>query len=93
MALSDNGWVSNGFIRSPNELPEHFYMQALLYQGQTFTVANVNVDLASGKDTLTVPNFGGKVDRVVLIVSASAAETTLPANYTLVTDLLTAGSA
>ena len=78
MALSDNGWVSNGFIRSQNELPEHFYMQALLYQGQIFTVTNVNVDLASGKGTLTIPDFGGKIDRVVLIVSASAAETTLP---------------
>lgn len=86
-ALSDNGWVSNGFIRSQNELPEHFYMQALLYQGQTFTVTTVNVDLASGKGTLTIPNFGNKVDRVVLIVSASAAETALSANYAITTTI------
>jgi bacillopeptidase F (M6 metalloprotease family) len=85
--LSDNGWVSNGFIRSQNELPEHFYMQALLYQGQTFTVTNVNVDLATGKGMLTVPNFGGKVDRVALIISASAAETTLSANYAITTTI------
>lgn len=80
---SDNGWISNGFIRSNNVLPEHFILQALLYHGTQFTVSDVPVDLATGQGALTVPNFGGNVTRVVLIVSAYAAETTLLAPYKL----------
>ncbi len=85
---SDNGWVSHGFIRSNNILPEHYAMQALLYRqdkgsGQSFTVTDVPVDLATGQATLTVPGFGSTITHVVLIVSASAARTTLPAHYQL----------
>ncbi|HLI06667.1 MAG TPA: hypothetical protein VKV40_08875 [Ktedonobacteraceae bacterium] len=83
---SDNGWLSHGFIRSNNVLPEHYDMQALLYQqdkNQPFTVTDVPVDLATGQATLTVRGFGSTVTHVVLIVSASAAETTLPAHYQL----------
>lgn len=85
---SNNGWVSRGFFRSNNVLPEHYDVQALLYrqsQGQnqkpSFTVTDVPVDLASGQATLKVPDFGGTITHVVLIFSASAAETTLPAHY------------
>src|SRR6266568_592537 len=80
---TDNGWVSNGFIRSNNVLPEHFDVQALLYQGQQFTVNKLNIDLATAQGTLMVPDFGTRVSRVVLIVSAYAAETTLLATYRL----------
>jgi immune inhibitor A len=80
---SNNGWVSNGFIRSNNLLPEHYTMQALIYQGQTFSVRRVDAELASGDATITIPDFGRKVTRVVLIVSAWAVETTLPAHYQL----------
>ena len=86
-ATSDNGWVSNGFIRSQNELPEHFSVQALLYTGNTFTVTSAQVNLASGHGTLTVPDFGGKIDHVVVILSAYAAETTLPAHFTITTSI------
>ncbi|MEO6887506.1 MAG: hypothetical protein ABI456_00680 [Ktedonobacteraceae bacterium] len=78
---SDNRWVSNGFIRLNNILPEHYEMQALIYQGQNFSVSRVSVDLATGQGTLIVPEFGTKVTRVILIVSAYAAETTLLAHY------------
>ncbi len=87
MAMSDNGWVSNGFIRSQNELPQHFSLQALLYSGNTFTVSSAQVNLATGQGTLTVPDFGGKIDHVVVILSAYAAETTLPAHYTITTSI------
>jgi len=80
---TDNGWVSNGFIRSNNVLPEHFDVQALLYQGQQFTVNKLNIDLATAQGTLMVPDLGTRVSRVVLIVSAYAAETTLLATYRL----------
>jgi len=80
---SDNGWVSNGFIRSNNVLPEHFTVQALVYQGTTFTLQSMNVDLASGQGTLNIPNFGRQTTRVVLVVSAYAPETTLLAHYQL----------
>ena len=80
---TDNGWISNGFIRSNNILPEHYQVQAIVYTGSTFTVQNINVDLASGQGTLSIPHFGSSVNRVVLVVSAYAPETTLQAHYQL----------
>lgn len=80
---SDNGWVSNGFIRSDNVLPEHFTLQALLYQGSVLTQQSLDVDLASGLGTLRISGFGSNVTRVVLVVSAYAPETTLLAHYHL----------
>ncbi len=81
--ISDNGWMSNGFIRSNNVEPEQYTIQALVYQGQTFTAQTVQVDLASGQGTLNIADFGSKVTRVLLVISASAAETTLLAHYQL----------
>lgn len=78
---SDNGWISNGFIRSNNLLPDHFSVQALVYQGSTFTLQTMTIDLATGQGTLRIPNFGSQVSRVVLVVSAYAPETTLLAHY------------
>ncbi|HLH61409.1 MAG TPA: hypothetical protein VKV20_06945 [Ktedonobacteraceae bacterium] len=78
---SDNGWVSKGFMRSNNVLPEHYDVQALIYSGSTFRVVPMPVDLASGQGTLTIPGFGTQATRVVLIVSANAPETTLLAHY------------
>ena len=83
-AGSANGWVSNGFIRSNNVLPEHYDVQALIYAGSTFTVTPMAVDLSTGQGTLTIPGFGTQVTHVVLIVSAYAPETTLLAHYELV---------
>lgn len=82
-ASTDNGWVSNGFIRSNNVLPEHFDVQALVYQGSSFTVQPMAIELASGQGTLSIPGFGGQTSHVVLVVSAYAAETTLMAHYQL----------
>jgi immune inhibitor A len=78
---SDNGWISNGFVRSPNVLPEHYVIQALIYHGAQFTVSEVPADLASGEATLKIANYGGSARRGVLIISASAAETTQLAHY------------
>lgn len=78
---NDDGWSSNGFYRSTNVVPEHYTMQALLYQHQQFTVFAQDIDLASGRGTLSIPGFGPTITRVVLIVSAYAAETTAVAHY------------
>jgi len=80
---SANGWVSNGFIRSNNVLPEHYDVLALIYAGSTFTITPMPVDLANGQGTLTIPGFGTQATHVVLIVSAYAPETTLLAHYQL----------
>lgn len=80
---TDNNWVSNGFIRSNNVLPEHYEVQALVYQGKQFTLSDTKIDLATGQGIFTVPGFGTHVTRIVLIVSAYALATTLPAHYQL----------
>lgn len=78
-----SGWTSQGFVHTNNILPEHYLVQAIVYTGSTFTVQAMNVDLASAQGTLTLPHFGEKVTRVVLIVSAYALDTTLQAHYQL----------
>ncbi|GER84681.1 hypothetical protein KTAU_33170 [Thermogemmatispora aurantia] len=81
--VNDNGWVSHGFIRSANVLPEHYSVQALVYEGQDFSVRRFPVDLASGQASVTIPDFGRKVSRVVLVISAWAVATSLPVRYQL----------
>lgn len=78
-----NGWVSKGFVYTNNILPEHFLVQAIVYTGSNFTVQAMNVDLASAQGELKLTNFGNKVTRVILIVSAYALDTTLQAHYQL----------
>ncbi|WP_069804797.1 immune inhibitor A domain-containing protein [Thermogemmatispora onikobensis] len=80
---SDNGWVSHGFIRSANVLPEHYNVQALVYEGQDFSVRHFLVNLASGQASVTIPDFGRKVSRVTLVISAWAVATSLPVRYQL----------
>lgn len=77
------GWTSKGFVRTQNVLPEHYLVQAIVYNGSTFAVQSMNVDLASAQGGLTIPGFGKQVTRVVLIVSAYALDTTLQAHYKL----------
>jgi immune inhibitor A len=81
MLTSDNGWISNGFVRSNNVVPEHFDVQALVYRGSQFTVNTMSVDLASGQGTLIIPENGTAITKVVLIVSAYATATTILAHY------------
>lgn len=80
---TDNGWISTGFVRSNNTLPEHYLVQAIIYSSSQITVQAMKVDLATAQGTLSVPHFGSQVTRVMLIVSAYASETTLQAHYQL----------
>ena len=80
---TDNGWVSAGFVRSNNILPEHYLVQAIVYSGSRVTVQTMKVDLATARGTLTVAHFGDQVTRVILVVAAYEPETTLQAHYQL----------
>lgn len=80
---TDNGWVSAGFVRSNNILPEHYLVQAIVYNGTHVSVQSMKVDLATGQGTLSIPNFGNQVTRVIVVVAAYAPETTLQAHYQL----------
>ncbi|MEO7020846.1 MAG: hypothetical protein ABI234_11900 [Ktedonobacteraceae bacterium] len=81
----DNGWVSAGFVRSNNVLPERYLVQAIVYSSGPphITVQTMTVDLATGQGTLTVPQFGNQVTRIMLVVAAYAPDTTLQAHYQL----------
>ncbi|MGH2508940.1 MAG: hypothetical protein ACRDHZ_16275, partial [Ktedonobacteraceae bacterium] len=80
---TDNGWVSAGFVRSNNILPEQYLVQAIVYSGSHIAVQTMRVNMATAQGTLAVPHFGNQVTRVVLIVAAYAPETTLQAHYQL----------
>lgn len=82
-ASSSDGWTSQGFVYTSNVLPEHYLAQAIIYTGSSFTVRSINADLASAQGALSIPDFGGRVTRVVLIVAAYALDTTLQAHYQL----------
>jgi immune inhibitor A len=83
MLTSENGWISNGFVLSNNVVPEHFFVQALVYQGSQLSITTMSPDLASGQGTLSISDSGTSISQVILIVSAYAAETTLLAHYQL----------
>jgi hypothetical protein len=53
------------------------------FRRANFTVRDLPIDLAGGQGTMTIPGFGSQITRVVLLVSAYAAETTQPAHYQL----------
>lgn len=80
---TDNGWISAGFVRSNNILPERYLVQVIIYSGTHITVQAMNVDLATAQGVLMVPHFGNPVTRVMLLVTAYAPETTLQAHYQL----------
>lgn len=80
---TDNGWVSAGFVRSNNILPERYLVQAAVFTGSHVTVQTLNVDLATAQGTLSIPHVGNQVTRVILIVAAYAPKTTLEAHYQL----------
>ncbi len=80
---TDNGWVSAGFVRSNNILPEHYLVQAIVYRGSHVSVQTMKVDLGAGQGALAISQFGNQVTRVILVVAAYAPETTLQAHYHL----------
>ncbi|HEX8996390.1 MAG TPA: hypothetical protein VF812_10200 [Ktedonobacterales bacterium] len=82
-ALTDSGWIANGWIRTNNILPQPWRVQAVVYyQGaKAPTVERVNVDPIIGQASATFLSFGGAVSHVALIVSPTAATTFTLAPY------------
>lgn len=77
-------WRANGWIHFNNVLAERYVPQAVVYSaGRAIPdVVAIPVD-ATGRATYRVSDFGGRVTRVQLAVSALAPGTTIPASYTL----------
>lgn len=79
-ALTDSGWVANGWVRTNNVLPQQWLVQAVVYytDARTPSVQRVNIDPITGQASATFLSFGGEVSHVALIISPTA-----PTTYTL----------
>jgi hypothetical protein len=88
-ASTDNGWQAQGWIRSNNVLPEKFIVQAVVYPtaGEQPQITQIPVDAATGAGTFTLPELGGAVSHVTLVVSALAPTTIVPAQYQLIANV------
>lgn len=82
---TNGGWQAKGWLRSNNVLSETYIVQAVVYKsGQTAPqIQRIPVAAATGTGQITIPDFGGKVTRVMVAVSAVAPSTIIPAQYTL----------
>ena len=82
---ADSGWTSNGWIRSNNVLPQQWSVQAVVYYAgaKAPTAQHVAVDLTTGRGVVTIPDLGGAVSHVALIVSPIAPTTYAQAPYQL----------
>jgi hypothetical protein len=80
---SGRGWQSNGWVRISNLLPTRWLVQMVLYTTHGVQVRQVDLSPdATGQATIT--GLGTDVQRVVLAVSPTALQTTIPSRYTLV---------
>jgi len=76
----DGGWVSDGFVRVQNVLPQTFRL-ALIKQGTTTTVKMIEV---SEDQAAEIPiSIGGDVDSVTLVVSGTTRFTREEGSYTV----------
>ena len=76
------GWESHGWVRISNVLPTHWVVQLVLYTGHGVVVQQVPVT-PNGSGTATLTGLGGDVQRAVLVVSPTAAQTTIGSSYTV----------
>ncbi len=83
-AQSDSDWNRQGWLRVESTLPEHYIVQAALFNGDggfnKVVTMPVNGD---GQGKLAIPGFGSQISRAIIAVSALAPATTLPASYTI----------
>ncbi|MBI5879185.1 MAG: immune inhibitor A [Chloroflexi bacterium] len=77
----DGGWVANGFVRVNNFLPQTYSVQ-LIKIGAKTTVEPVTLD-ARNAATITLKNFGGDVNRAILVISGLTPVTTEATNVTV----------
>ncbi len=76
------GWQSHGWTRISNTLPTRWLVQLVLYT--THGVQVRQMPLSPTVDgQATIAGFGADVQRVVVALSPTAPQTTVPSNYTL----------
>lgn len=78
-AEEDDDWVALGFIRTDNTLPQRYLVQ-LIELGAETRVRRIELDEAQ-RGQWIIEDFGGEVERAVLVVSALAPKTTEMAGY------------
>ncbi len=75
----DNGWITEGFSRMDNVLPQKFIVQAIEFAA-TPRVVQIPLD-ANNRGTYATKGFGTEVSRVVITVSGSTPITWELADY------------
>lgn len=75
------GWVAEGFLRAPANVPQRWHLQLVTLVDDEVVVEPVRVD-ATGRATIEVRSVAGET-RPLLIVAATAPETLEVADYTL----------
>ena len=79
---STSGWQTHGWVRVANVLPTHWLVQLVLYTRQGVQVRQLPLS-ATADGQATVTGLGHDVRRVVVAISPTAPQTTVPSNYTL----------
>ncbi|MGC9025835.1 MAG: hypothetical protein ACP5NB_13575, partial [Chloroflexia bacterium] len=83
---SPAGWEAGGFVWVDNTVPVHFLVQVAAESDAETALYFLPLD-AEGRGELLIPDYGEKIYRVMVLVSAVAPATTEPAPYTLTLSL------
>ncbi len=81
-APGDAGWKTHGWVRVSNILPTQWLVQMVLYTTTGVKVRQMTLS-PTGDGTATISGLGKDVKRVVLAISPTAPQTTIPSRYTL----------
>lgn len=76
------GWQSRGWVRISNILPARWLAQLVLYTTHGVQVRQISLSPTAGGQA-TIGGFGSDVQRVVVALSPTAPQTTVPSSYTL----------
>jgi hypothetical protein len=77
-----SGWQTVGWVRVSNWLPTNWLVQAVLYTKHGVEVRAIQV-AQSGDGSASISGLGSDVQRVVLAISPTAPQTTVPSEYSL----------
>ncbi len=83
---SPAGWEASGFVWVDNTVPLYFLVQVIAESDAETTLHFLTLDTEE-RGELWIPDYGEKVYRVMVVVSAVAPATTEPAAYTLTLSL------
>ncbi len=79
-AEEPGGWFAEGFVRTDNEVPQHYALR-LIREGATTQVATIELD-EKRQAVVNLPPGGEATETVTLMVAALAPLTTQPAEMT-----------